>query len=184
MIAPSQLYVTIARKIAHSSSGSTPLRSSLSTVLSLLDSSAQISVLHLIYPHFSPSFSQSSLHSLTILTPIPRSLAPLLDSNLVVPRLISSTVPSSSLTPVVRVNLLGNAAKQEREDRLSRFLKTWCSISAGGVEPFFRGLWLYYACRAGEMKNDREVPKHGVSYERSMMPSFSSPGEFKCTGCN
>ncbi|RXK40071.1 hypothetical protein M231_02711 [Tremella mesenterica] len=55
--------------------------------------------------------------------------------------LISTTVASGSLTPSARLLLHGKTAKLERRDKLSRFISTWCTSNAGGVEPFFRGLW-------------------------------------------
>ncbi|KAL7420567.1 hypothetical protein Q5752_004518 [Cryptotrichosporon argae] len=55
--------------------------------------------------------------------------------------LIASTLPSGSLSPPARADLAGPRARDERSERLARFLATWCTASAGGVEPFFRGLW-------------------------------------------
>ncbi|WVQ96376.1 hypothetical protein IAU59_003481 [Kwoniella sp. CBS 9459] len=55
--------------------------------------------------------------------------------------LISSTVASASLSPLARQQLQGAGAKSERLERTKRFISTWCTSNAGGVEPFFRGLW-------------------------------------------
>jgi hypothetical protein len=55
--------------------------------------------------------------------------------------LISSTVPSASLTPLARNESTSVKARTERKERLGKFLSTWCTTGAGGVEPFFRGLW-------------------------------------------
>ncbi|WVQ84996.1 hypothetical protein IAT38_007160 [Cryptococcus sp. DSM 104549] len=55
--------------------------------------------------------------------------------------LISSTVPSASLSLPARQEVTGARAKSERRESLSRFISTWCTTNTGGVEPFFRGLW-------------------------------------------
>jgi hypothetical protein len=55
--------------------------------------------------------------------------------------LISFTVASASLSPLVRSDPVSTKARQERQDRPGRFIKTCCTTSTGGVEPFFRGLW-------------------------------------------
>ena len=56
--------------------------------------------------------------------------------------LLSSTSVSGSLTPAARLNLSSSRAKGERKLRFGEFVDTWCTgVNAGGVEPFFRGLW-------------------------------------------
>ena len=55
--------------------------------------------------------------------------------------LISSTVSSASLSALSRPEPTGVRAREERKQRLERFIGAWCTTNAGGVEPFFRGLW-------------------------------------------
>jgi hypothetical protein len=55
--------------------------------------------------------------------------------------LIVSTLPNASLSPLARSDLSGSRAVKERRDKLAQWLTTWCTRSAGGLEPFFRGLW-------------------------------------------
>lgn len=51
-------------------------------------------------------------------------------------------------------------AQAERRDKLKRFVGTWCTGRvAGGVEPFFKGLWamLRLQSRSGSQKGDRRL---------------------------
>lgn len=54
---------------------------------------------------------------------------------------LSSTHPGGSLAPSSRANPSGKAAKKERYDRFSRFIKTWCMTGMPGPRPFFQALW-------------------------------------------
>lgn len=54
---------------------------------------------------------------------------------------LSSTYPGGSLSPSSRANPSGKAAKKERYDRFSLFLRTWCISGMPGPRPFFQGLW-------------------------------------------
>ncbi|KAF8514221.1 hypothetical protein BU17DRAFT_52722 [Hysterangium stoloniferum] len=54
---------------------------------------------------------------------------------------LSSTHPGGSLSPSARVNPTSKAAKKERYDRFSRFLRTWCTTSMPGPRPFIQALW-------------------------------------------
>lgn len=54
---------------------------------------------------------------------------------------LSSTHPGGSLSPSSRVNPTSKAAKKERYDRFSKFLRTWCTTSMPGPRPFIQALW-------------------------------------------
>lgn len=77
--------------------------------------------------------------------------------------LISFTVASASLSPLVRSDPVSTKARQERQDRPGRFIKTCCTTSTGGVEPFFRGLW------AGLRTQSRGDGKRGGAGERRVV---------------
>ena len=68
--------------------------------------------------------------------------------------LISSTFANASLSLPSRQALDGNQAREERRNKLARFVQQWCLKSGVGVEPFFKAL--YTALRL-QSKGERSV---------------------------
>ncbi|KAK4688381.1 hypothetical protein P7C73_g1735, partial [Tremellales sp. Uapishka_1] len=79
--------------------------------------------------------------------------------------LISSTVASASLSPMARQDLISARAKTERKDRFHKFVTTWCSSTAGGVEPFFRGLWAVFRVQSRGSVTQGGAGKQRVVWE-------------------
>lgn len=71
--------------------------------------------------------------------------------------LMTSTLPSGSMTPGSRFDLNSLGAKRERKDKFRQFINTWYTSSEGtgigGVEPFFVGL---YAVLRVQSRGERE----------------------------
>jgi hypothetical protein len=68
--------------------------------------------------------------------------------------LISSTFANASLSLPSRQALDGPQAREERRNKLARFVQQWCLKSGVGVEPFFKAL--YTALRL-QSKGERSV---------------------------
>jgi hypothetical protein len=43
--------------------------------------------------------------------------------------------------PHARANPNGPLARKERSERLTRFLRAWCTMGMPGTKPFFEALW-------------------------------------------
>ena len=54
---------------------------------------------------------------------------------------LNATTPGGSLMPHSRSHPDGTHARQERLERLDRFVKSWCNVGMAGTKPFFEGLW-------------------------------------------
>lgn len=76
---------------------------------------------------------------------------------------LSSTRPGGSLSPAARSNPESTLAREERKERLDRFLQTWSTHA--GTKPFFTGLYAILRLQglptslggAGEMRMEWEV---------------------------
>ena len=55
--------------------------------------------------------------------------------------LLSATSPGGSLTPYAQSHPLGSAAQEERYQRMSQFISTWCNVGMPSTKPFFEALW-------------------------------------------
>lgn len=73
--------------------------------------------------------------------------------------LISSTFANASLTLPARQDFNGKEAREERRNKLAKFVQQWCSKSGVGVEPFFKAL--YTALRL-QGKGERNVGGPGA----------------------
>src|SRR5262245_38235559 len=54
---------------------------------------------------------------------------------------LSATQPGGSLMPHSRANPRARTARKERYDRMSGFIRAWCTMGMPGTKPFFEALW-------------------------------------------
>lgn len=54
---------------------------------------------------------------------------------------LSAIKPGHSLTPNARSHPSESAAREERLQRFTGFVSTWCTVGYPGTKPFFEGLW-------------------------------------------
>jgi hypothetical protein len=54
---------------------------------------------------------------------------------------LSATQPGGSLMPHSRADPHGDMARRERQERLEKFIRSWCTMGMPGTKPFFEALW-------------------------------------------